>query len=172
MPPMDAPSIKGDGFNADYDSPHNIKLVGNYKFTRRYSTSLYDGQRQSDGSYLYYTAHIHGLQTMLVSGFDAEQRQLPMQVQSSYVAVLPRQLPRLTIHCTHEALRQRAMAARRQALLNKQLDADTLQRVTEFLSQEPDRLYDLDEWTQMNSVRELLLEFVKGIKRQKRDAIS
>lgn len=30
----------GEWFAADYDSPHNIKLVGNYKFTRRYSTSI------------------------------------------------------------------------------------------------------------------------------------
>lgn len=30
----------GEWFDADYDIPHNFKLVGNYKFTRRYSTSL------------------------------------------------------------------------------------------------------------------------------------
>jgi len=30
----------GHWFAADYDCPHNLKLVCNYKFTRRYSTSL------------------------------------------------------------------------------------------------------------------------------------
>lgn len=34
------PINQGRWFNADYDSPHNIKFVGNYKFTRRYSTSI------------------------------------------------------------------------------------------------------------------------------------
>lgn len=30
----------GDWFPADYDRPHQVKFVGNYKFTRRYSFSL------------------------------------------------------------------------------------------------------------------------------------
>ena len=30
----------GDWFPADYDRPHQVKFVGNYKFTRRYSLSL------------------------------------------------------------------------------------------------------------------------------------
>ena len=30
----------GQWFSADYDAPHQFKLVGNYKFTRRYSMSL------------------------------------------------------------------------------------------------------------------------------------
>ena len=34
------PINQGRWFAADYDSPHNLKLVCNYKFTRRYSTSL------------------------------------------------------------------------------------------------------------------------------------
>lgn len=34
------PINEGRWFAADYDSPHNVKLVCNYKFTRRYSTSL------------------------------------------------------------------------------------------------------------------------------------
>ena len=31
---------RGKWFSADYDCPHEVKLVSNYKFTRRYSTSL------------------------------------------------------------------------------------------------------------------------------------
>lgn len=35
-----SPINGGNWFAADYDCPHNVKLVLNYKFTRRYSTSL------------------------------------------------------------------------------------------------------------------------------------
>lgn len=35
-----SPINHGQWFPADYDSPHDIKLVCNFKFTRRYSTSL------------------------------------------------------------------------------------------------------------------------------------
>lgn len=34
------PINDGRWFAADYDAPHDVKLVGNFKFTRRYSTSL------------------------------------------------------------------------------------------------------------------------------------
>ena len=34
------PANKGEWYPAEYDKPHDIKLVGNYQFTQRYSTSL------------------------------------------------------------------------------------------------------------------------------------
>ncbi|MCQ4948009.1 hypothetical protein NE602_27925, partial [Bacteroides cellulosilyticus] len=30
----------GDSYPTEYDKPHDLKLVGNYKFTRRYSVSF------------------------------------------------------------------------------------------------------------------------------------
>jgi len=37
---IDVPVNGGDWFPADYDKPHDIKFVGNYKFTHRYSFSM------------------------------------------------------------------------------------------------------------------------------------
>jgi len=34
------PVNKGDWYPADFDKPHEVKLVGNYRFTHRYSTSF------------------------------------------------------------------------------------------------------------------------------------
>ena len=34
------PANKGEWYPAEYDKPHDIKLVGNYQFTQRYSASL------------------------------------------------------------------------------------------------------------------------------------
>ena len=39
-PRIDKPVNKGKWYPAEYDKPHDIKLVGNYQFTQRYSTSL------------------------------------------------------------------------------------------------------------------------------------
>jgi len=36
----DVPVNSGDWFPADYDKPHDVKFVGNYKFTHRYSFSM------------------------------------------------------------------------------------------------------------------------------------
>ena len=37
---IESPVNNGDWYSADYDKPHDIKFVGNYKFTQRYSFSL------------------------------------------------------------------------------------------------------------------------------------
>jgi outer membrane receptor protein involved in Fe transport len=37
---IDSPVNGGDWYPADYDKPHDVKLVGNYKFTHRYSFSM------------------------------------------------------------------------------------------------------------------------------------
>ena len=39
-PRITKPVNKGKWYPAEYDKPHDIKLVGNYQFTQRYSTSL------------------------------------------------------------------------------------------------------------------------------------
>ena len=39
-PRIAKPVNKGEWYPAEYDKPHDIKLVGNYQFTQRYSTSL------------------------------------------------------------------------------------------------------------------------------------
>ena len=39
-PRIAKPVNKGEWYPAEYDKPHDIKLVGNYQFTQRYSTSI------------------------------------------------------------------------------------------------------------------------------------
>ena len=39
-PRIDSPVNEGSWYPAEYDKPHDFKLVGNYQFTQRYSTSL------------------------------------------------------------------------------------------------------------------------------------
>ena len=39
-PRITAPINNGNWYPADYDKPHDVKLVGNYKFTQRYSMSV------------------------------------------------------------------------------------------------------------------------------------
>lgn len=39
-PSISNPVNNGDWYPSDYDKPHDFKLVGNYRFTRRYSASL------------------------------------------------------------------------------------------------------------------------------------
>lgn len=134
--------------------------------------SLYDGQRQPDGSFLYYTNGIYGKLPTLVNAYDYSGRAVPMQLVSPYMQVLPKSLPTLQVYCQEQTLAARASAARRQAAATRWLGTDSLAHSTGFMSQEPRRFYDLDEYTQMSTIREVLLEFVKGVQRRKETGVS
>ena len=135
-------------------------------------SSLYDGVPQSDGSYLFYTHDVSGSLPVLVNAYDTLGHFVPMTLLSPYLKVLPQRLPRLTVYCDERPLLLRANAARQQAAISQQLALDTLRHTVGFMSAEPDFFYDLDEYTQMNDVRELLLEFVRGIRRQKHHGVN
>lgn len=155
-------SVSADGAGDDI-SYARLALVGK-------TASLCDGQRQADGSCLYYTSAVYGNLPVMVNAFDKSGSPVPMTLVSPYAAVLPKELPKLTVCCQEEALSRRAAEARKQAIVNQWLHSDTLRHSLSFLSVNPEYLYDLDEWTQMKDIRELFLEFVKGISVQEHHA--
>lgn len=136
------------------------------------TASIYDGQLQPDGSYLYYTSGIFGNLPTLVSAYDYAGHAVPMQLVSPYAQVLPKYLPELRVSCAEQTLLERASAARRQAAVNDWLRADTLKHSTGFMSATPRYFYDLDEYTHMSTIHELIVEFVRGVKRQKEEGVN
>lgn len=131
------------------------------------TASLFDGQLQPDGSYLYYTNGITGNLPTLVNAYDIEGRAVPMQIVSPYVQQLPARLPELQVSCSEKELLERASAARRQAAVNDWMRTDTLTHSVGFMSATPRYFYDLDEYTQLSTIHELLIEFVRGVQRRK-----
>lgn len=136
------------------------------------TASLYDGQRQSDGTYLYYTSGISGHWPVMVNAYDSLGQYIQMELISPYLSTLPQYLPKLAVYCQEETLRRRARAARIQALANASQSFESWFHPFSFMSTDPDYLYDLDEYTQMNDVNEMLIEFIKGIKKEKRHGVN
>lgn len=129
--------------------------------------ALYDGQPQKDGSFLYFTSNLNGSLPVMVNSYDTLGNIVPMTLVSPYATILPQSLPMLKVYSKEEELHQRATAARQQAAINKALEQDTLAHSLGFMSATPDYFYDLDEYTQMNDIRELLVEFVRGVQRRR-----
>ena len=64
------PANKGEWYPAEYDKPHDIKLVGNYQFTQRYSASLnvdYSTGRPQTMPVSQYESHTVGATTFVFS---------------------------------------------------------------------------------------------------------
>jgi len=136
-----------------------IVLVG-------YEQDVFDGQPQQDGSYLYYTRGIHDPQALLINGYKEDYTPAPMTFVSPYAQVQAENLPALQVWCTKKQLLSRARDARNEYVMTDWLKSDTLKYSRSFLANTPDYHYDMDEYVRMNTVREALIEFVKGVKRR------
>ncbi|MBO4642035.1 MAG: hypothetical protein J5661_04170 [Bacteroidaceae bacterium] len=128
---------------------------------------VYDGQQQADGTWLYYTHDVHAAQPTLINGYDNELKPAPLEFITPYVQSLPESLPRLQVWCSEQELKERSIGAQQEQALVAWMSRDTLAHTGEFLSKRPDYSYDMDEYTKFNTVREALLEFVKGVRKRK-----
>lgn len=130
-------------------------------------TAIYDGQWQPDGSWLYYTTGLYGKRPALLSTCDVDGSPVSMEFISPFAKVIPSSMPRLEIGCTADQLQLRAESAQREHDISTWLAVDSLGYNADLLSSEPKFSYDLDEYTKFKSVREILVEFVRGVKREK-----
>lgn len=131
------------------------------------TSAIFDGQPQADGTFCYYTNGIYGTLPTLVNGYDYGGNAIPMKLMSPYAMSLPSSLPPLTVYCSKEDIVARANDARRQNAINEWAKSDSLSHTLGFMSTEPHKYYDLDNYTKFNTIREILIEFVKGVKRRK-----
>lgn len=135
--------------------------------------TLYDGQKQPDGTYTFYTTDMNGNLPTLVSAYDWYGKPIEMRLKSPYQRNTSAQsLPNLVVYSDETEIKERATAARQQAAVSEYLSADTLRHSIGFYNNKPDYYYDLDEYTQMNSIEEILIEFVRGVKRSKSGGVS
>ncbi len=129
-------------------------------------TAVFDGTAQTDGTWLYYTRDIYGTQPTLLNGYDRSGGAAPMEFISPFAQAIPASMPALQVWCSEEQLRERSLCAQREEMMVEAMPADTLPHTTDLLSAMPDYMYDLDEYAKFSSVREILVEFVRGVRRR------
>ena len=132
-----------------------------------HKNAIFDGQWQPDGTWLYYTSNIYGKRPAMLSTHDTGGHPVPMEFVSPFAKILPISLPKLEVACTEADLQRRAESAQREQDITDWLALDSLAFSSNLLSGEPRFSYDLDEYTKFSSVREILIEFVQGVKRYK-----
>ena len=133
--------------------------------------AVYDGQWQADGTWHYYTSGLNGTLPTLLNSYSHEGNPVGMEFVSPFARVLPESLPHLHVYCDEADLQRRSLSAQREQALSA-WQADSLQLSTEFLSAETHRQYELDEYTKFSTVREILIEFISGVQRNKQHGVS
>ncbi|MBQ8674035.1 MAG: hypothetical protein IJ511_08315 [Bacteroides sp.] len=130
---------------------------------------LYDGRRQPDGSYRFYTNDVYGRQDVVFSAESPADRPLHLEPLSPFAQLRPARLPRL--HCLYDEneLVERSIGMQLSCLLP---EVPLPKELSDLLcNQLPTHSYNLDEYVRFNTVHECIIEFMLGLKVDRVDGV-
>ena len=142
----------------------------------------FEGKMVGDSMAVFYTYGIHGKLPLVLSAVTSTGESLPIEMISPFATLLPKQLPHLVFHYRRSEVEARSLdmqrhqiaitPPRREARLGDRSDdtaeegrplpyAETIHGIHPYLS------YNLDEYRQFLTVREVLLEYVQCVAKRK-----
>ena len=133
----------------------------------------FEGKMVNDSTALFYTFGIHGKQPLVLSAMSSTGESLPVEIMSPYLSLLPRQLPHLVFHYNRSEVEARSLDMQRHQLAIAPADTTAAANSSlftlhsslstydsQFYGTKPDLTYNLDEYRQFLTIREVLLEYV------------
>ena len=135
----------------------------------------FEGKMINDTTAVFYTNGINGKQPLVLSAISSTGATLPIEMINPFEALLPRNLPHLVFHYKRNEVESRSMdmqrhqiaitPTKRELQLGDHTD-DTAEDIVPLDYDEtvfgikPDLSYNLDEYRQFLTIREVLLEYV------------
>ena len=158
---------EGRTFTASQISP-SLSIVGK-------QIHYFEGQMVDDSTAVFYTFGIHGKQPLVLSAMTSTGISLPIEMSSPFAALLPRRLPQLVFHYNRSEVEARSLdmqrhqmaiaPAKREPQLGDYADNTAEEGVPldydeTVFGVRPDLSYNLDEYRQFLTIREVLIEYV------------
>ena len=134
----------------------------------------------NDSIAVFYTYGIYGKQPLVLSAISSTGVSLPIELISPFATLLPKKLPHLVFHYKRSEVEERSLAMQRHQIAiaptkrELQLGVNTDNTVEEVVpldyddtafGTKPELSYNLDEYRQFLTIREVLLEYVKNVKK-------
>ena len=142
----------------------------------------FEGKMVNDSTAVFYTYGVYGRQPLVLSAATSTGVSLPIEMISPFAALLPKQLPHLVFHYQRSEVEARSVAmqrhqiaiapAKRELQLGDLSDAMAEDGVPMDYDEtlygiKPDLTYNLDEYRQFLTIREVLLEYVNCVRNRK-----
>ena len=142
----------------------------------------FEGKMVDDSTAVFYTYGIHGKLPLVLSAVSSTGESLPIEMISPFATLLPKRLPHLVFHYKRSEVEARSLDMQRHQIAitpakreiklgdnsddtaeeGKPLDYDeTIYGIHPYLS------YNLDEYRQFLTIREVLLEYVRCVSKRK-----
>jgi len=147
----------------------------------------FEGKMVNDSIAVFYTYGIHGKQPLVLSATSFTGVSLPIEMISPFATLLPKKLPHLVFHYKRNEVEARsidmqrhqiAIAPSKRALQLGDYADDTAEEGVPLDYDEtvygtkPDLTYNLDEYRQFLTVREVLLEYVNCVMKKKINGVT
>ena len=142
----------------------------------------FEGKMVNDTTAVFFTYGLHGKQPLVLSAATYTGVSLPVEIISPFAALLPRSLPRLVFHYRRSEVETRSLDMQRHQIaiapakhelqLGEYEDAEAEDGVpldydNSVFGKKPDLSYNLDEYRQFLTIREVLTEYVSLVRRVK-----
>ena len=127
----------------------------------------FEGEMVDDSTAVFRTFDVHGRQPLVLSATTSKGVSLPIELLSPFSIYRPKQLPHLVFRYNRSEVEARSLDMQRHQLkLNaeKQAETEPLPYDEKFIGTRPDLSYNLDEYRQFLTIREVLLEYVLCVK--------
>ena len=142
----------------------------------------FEGKMVNDSTAVFYTYGVYGRQPLVLSAATSTGLSLPIEMISPFATLLPKQLPHLVFHYQRSEVEARSVdmqrhqiaiaPAKRELQLGDLSDATAEDGVPMDYDEtlygiKPDLTYNLDEYRQFLTIREVLLEYVNCVRNRK-----
>ena len=125
----------------------------------------------NDSTAVFYTFGVHGKQPLVLSAMTSTGVSLPIEMISPFAALLPKQLPHLVFHYNRSEVEARSLEMQRRQLSKKEETVVPLDYDETVFGTKPDLTYNLDEYRQFLTIRDVLLEYVSCVKHTEIDGV-
>ena len=137
----------------------------------------FEGKMVNDSIAYFYTYDVHGKQPLMLSAVSNTNVNLPIEIISPFAALLPKKLPHLVFHYNRSEIESRSIEMQRNHPIKEEQDDEPQPAVVPLdyddtvFGSKPIQTYNLDEYRQFLTVREVLLEYVIFVSKRKVDGV-
>lgn len=129
----------------------------------------FEGKMVNDTTAVFYTYDIHGKLPLVLSAMTSSGECLPVEMISPFAALIPKQLPHLVFHYKRSEVEARSVEMQRHRTATN--DEVILDYDATLFDTKPDISYNLDEYRQFLTIREVLIEYVDGVRSRTKDGL-
>ena len=127
----------------------------------------FEGEMVNDSTAVFYTYGVHGRQPLVLSAVSSTGVSLPIEIISPFATLLPKRLPHLVFHYNRNEVEARSLDMQRHQMAIAYADDRPSDYDDTAFGTKPDLTYNLDEYRQFLTIREVLLEYVVCVEKKK-----